>query len=447
MRSIEHRNAAASEVERRLATGRVEVRAASAADGGKSRIGGYGALFNSETVIGSWFREKIMPGAFAGVIGKDCDVRALFNHDANFILGRSTVGTLRLSEDDTGLQYEADVNAADPMAVGVAARIARGDVSGSSFSFRVKTEEWIYPDEGSADLPLRIIHEYAELYDVGPVTFPAYEDTTSEARVRQVLENRSVPKNISTKKAPTDTPWSAPALGDFTSKTWNELSGKERTGIAGHFAWKAGDAYSDLHLPHHRASDGAIVLRGVVAAAGRIDQTAGVSKSAVRAHLEAHYHAFGLKAPWEANASSQADVDAAIARQDAELGEEAAELVQYQTIATMLEQATATVGSAIGLARELIADETETPTETDAGEAAEEEVESARLVSLVAFCRQSCATLEGVSALATSLLEDEDDDAAAAGASATLDGSNAIADADRGRRLQLVHAQSHLQGA
>jgi HK97 family phage prohead protease len=160
-------------VERRTATGKVETRAA--AEGPKT-IRGYGALFNVETVIGGYFREQIAPGAFDNVLA--ADVRSLFNHDDNFVLGRVPAGTLTLRADDTGLTYECTppTTRAD-----VLESVDRGDVTGSSFSFSVKRDEWTRPAT-AAELPLRTILEVGELFDVGPVTFPAYADTTAEAR-------------------------------------------------------------------------------------------------------------------------------------------------------------------------------------------------------------------------------------------------------------------------
>lgn len=158
----------------------LEVRAA-AAEGGAKRIGGYAAMFNSETDIGGYFREKIAPGAFTKAIAGD--VRGLFNHDASLLLGRTKAGTMRLSEDDKGLAYEIDLP--DTQAArDVAASLDRGDIDGSSFSFIATREEW---DE-TQDPPLRTILE-AELYDVGPVTFPAYGDT--EAGMRSLEHARA----------------------------------------------------------------------------------------------------------------------------------------------------------------------------------------------------------------------------------------------------------------
>lgn len=140
---------------------------------------GYAAVFDQETIIASAFRESIAPGAFREAVGRD-DVRALFNHDPNIVLGRTASGTLRLFEDARGLRYELDLNPADPIAQGIAASIRRGDISGSSFSFSVDPadERWTAPSRG---LPLRRIMR-ASLHDIAPVTFPAYGGTSVSAR-------------------------------------------------------------------------------------------------------------------------------------------------------------------------------------------------------------------------------------------------------------------------
>ena len=71
------------------------------------KITGYAAVFNTWTDIGGWFRESIRPGAFAKTI-KENDVRALMNHDENYVLGRNKAGTLKLREDAKGLSVEID---------------------------------------------------------------------------------------------------------------------------------------------------------------------------------------------------------------------------------------------------------------------------------------------------------------------------------------------------
>jgi HK97 family phage prohead protease len=149
-------------------------------------IEGYGALYNSETVIGMWFREVILPGAFADSVKND-DIRVFFNHDPNYILGRTSAGTATIEEDDKGLRYEATPPNAR---ADVVESIERKDVTGSSFQFSVEDdadEEWDYSETKKGMLPLRKIKR-ARVYEAGPVAFPAYEDTTVSARAVAKVE-------------------------------------------------------------------------------------------------------------------------------------------------------------------------------------------------------------------------------------------------------------------
>lgn len=174
-------------VERRAIASPVECRAE--ADGA-GKIAGYAAVTERETVIDLGFfafREKIAKGAFKDAIQND-DVRALFNHDPNYVLGRNTNDTLRLKEDGTGLRYEADIP--DTQAArDVRTLIQRGDVSGSSFAFTVEDDDDIWDDSEvkKGKLPLRTIRKVT-LYDVSPVTYPAYEGTSVSARSRTKME-------------------------------------------------------------------------------------------------------------------------------------------------------------------------------------------------------------------------------------------------------------------
>jgi HK97 family phage prohead protease len=164
------------ELERRVVSLPVTTRS----EGSEVRLGGYASVFNTETVIAGLFREQIAPGAFAEAVTQD-DVRALFNHDPNFVIGRTASGTLSLREDETGLAYDVappDTQWARDLMVSV----GRGDISQSSFAFGVPAggDEWTRP-ERSGELPLRTIRK-ATLYDVSPVTYPAYESTTTAVR-------------------------------------------------------------------------------------------------------------------------------------------------------------------------------------------------------------------------------------------------------------------------
>lgn len=153
-----------------------EIRAAAAGN----TLVGHAAVFNVEAVIAGMFRETIAPRAFRKSI-KESDVRALFNHDPAHVLGRNKAGTLRLSEDDVGLSYEIDLPDTQT-ARDLWTSIDRGDITQSSFAFETVREMRAEPDaEAGETLPLFTVKE-ARLWDVSPVTYPAYEQTDVTAR-------------------------------------------------------------------------------------------------------------------------------------------------------------------------------------------------------------------------------------------------------------------------
>lgn len=161
-----------SKIERRAFT--FEMRADEA-----PKIVGHAALFNTEADLG-FFREVIEPGAFEKSIGKD-DVRALFNHDPNFVLGRNTAGTLRLSEDDKGLAIELDPPETQ-WAKDLMVSMKRGDITQMSFGFIAKGQR----TEKRDGMLYRIVSE-AQLFDVSPVTYPAYKQTDVAVRSAQEI--------------------------------------------------------------------------------------------------------------------------------------------------------------------------------------------------------------------------------------------------------------------
>src|SRR5262245_47373863 len=151
-------------------------------DGEKGmRVRGHAAVFNqkSEEIFG--FREIILPGAFKNTI-KNADVRALWNHDPNFVLGRNKNGTLTLREDKVGLVSEIDFPETT-FARDIFQSIKRGDVDQMSFGFRTVTDNWRM-EKGET---VRELVE-VQLFDVSPVTFPAYPQTDVAARVFPLAE-------------------------------------------------------------------------------------------------------------------------------------------------------------------------------------------------------------------------------------------------------------------
>lgn len=141
-------------------------------------IEGYASLFNVRSLDLGGFQEIILPGAFARTLAKpSTDVRALFNHDPNFVLGRSTAGTLQLVEDGQGLRIgikPPDTQYARDLVISM----QRGDVDQMSFSFTVGKDLWTPGDP----LMLRSVQDVEDLFDVSIVTYPAYPATRVLAR-------------------------------------------------------------------------------------------------------------------------------------------------------------------------------------------------------------------------------------------------------------------------
>ena len=144
---------------------------------------GHAALFDDWTQIGgdSWgFMESIAPGAFRKSLEED-DYRSFFNHDSNIVLGRKSAKTAVFEEDEKGLRtliYPPDTAHGRD----VVTLVKRGDVTGMSFMFRTKKDEWTEPEQ-KGELPKRRLLE-VQLFEAGPVTFPAYEATSISARDR-----------------------------------------------------------------------------------------------------------------------------------------------------------------------------------------------------------------------------------------------------------------------
>ena len=158
-------------------------------DSGPATLSGYAAVFNSLSEDLGGFREKIDPGAFKGALKKS-DCRALFNHDSNFVLGRQAAGTLRLKEDKTGLFMEVDLPDTQ-FARDLQVSVERGDITQQSFGFTVKKDSW--EEDRDRKEVTRTLNEIEELFDVSPVTFPAYPDTT--VAKRSLDEFRTVANN------------------------------------------------------------------------------------------------------------------------------------------------------------------------------------------------------------------------------------------------------------
>jgi HK97 family phage prohead protease len=144
------------------------------------KIEGYASVFNEETDIGGMFREVVRPGAFKRAIKEKQDVRALWNHNPDHIIGRTKAGTLSLQEDKRGLWISIDPPDTQ-FSRDLMESIKRGDVDQMSFAFRAVEEQWT---ERKGEPSLRELVDL-DLFDVSPVTYPAYEGTQVGLRLAE----------------------------------------------------------------------------------------------------------------------------------------------------------------------------------------------------------------------------------------------------------------------
>lgn len=169
-------------VERRYTAGRVEIRL------DENRVfGGYAAKFSRPSRNLGGFVEVIDRGFFNKSAGDGWpDVIARYNHDDLHLLGTTAARTLRLSVDDTGLLYSVDPPASRQDVVEL---VERGDVTRSSFAFRMFEDDWALSDQG---FPQRTLLQ-GQLVDVAPVNQPAYDDTSvAMGRAMPALESLAV---------------------------------------------------------------------------------------------------------------------------------------------------------------------------------------------------------------------------------------------------------------
>ncbi len=159
------------------------------ADGENDKyIEGYFAVFEQETELWPRCFEKIARGAFDNSI-KNNDIRCLFNHDSGFVLGRIASQTLELRTDTYGLWGRVKINPADSQAMDVYARVERGDISGCSFGFEPKAEDYEERENG-----LHWTVNEADTSEVSICTFPAYPQTEIQARQKkfELSKKRSI---------------------------------------------------------------------------------------------------------------------------------------------------------------------------------------------------------------------------------------------------------------
>ena len=153
----------------------IETRVDSTEDG-RDLVVGHASVYDSRSNNLGGFYEFIDRGAFTEELIANSDVRALINHDPNLILARNTSGTLNLTADERGLKYEFEMPETS-YGKDLAISMKRGDITQSSFAFTVAEDDWSTDDEGNN---IRTIKKIDRLYDVSPVTYPAYNMAESD---------------------------------------------------------------------------------------------------------------------------------------------------------------------------------------------------------------------------------------------------------------------------
>lgn len=159
---------------------------------GARYLEGYFAVFGQEYRVCDGWIETISPGAFARYLASGGDVKILWNHDSNIVLGSTANSTATLREDEVGLYGSVLINEKDQDAVNAHARVERGDVTGCSFGFDISRQEEWWDEEG---IYRTKIMEVDPLYEVSPCTFPAYGATSISSRSREQLQEAKALKN------------------------------------------------------------------------------------------------------------------------------------------------------------------------------------------------------------------------------------------------------------
>jgi len=177
--------------------------------GDEMAIEGYAARFNQQSKDLGGFRETVAPGAFTKALAGNPDVRCLFNHDANRVLGRTSAGTLTLTQDEHGLKFRCQLDPNNQEHRNLHSSIKRGDINECSFAFMPDKQSdgsdgdvWQDAKDERGNWFISRTLKNVRLFDVSAVTHPAYEGTNVDARAEFVTpEIRSIMNKIISKRA------------------------------------------------------------------------------------------------------------------------------------------------------------------------------------------------------------------------------------------------------
>jgi Escherichia/Staphylococcus phage prohead protease len=232
---------------------------------------GYASVYGIPSGDLGGYTEVIAPGAFAGVVGDD--VRALLNHDANEVLGRTKSGTLRLFDEQKGLRFELDLPDS-PLGQNVRTAVGRGDLDGASFRFEVGDEAW--------DGDVRTVKTVKALHDVTLATYPAYAAASVELRTRPTTKEKTMETTETTVETETEVSTSNDEQRSRGSLRVadNDHGGAESRTLFGAFqraGWTPGGGRTEIAwLEYEAASEQrALTWSGSVDLVNRLEREAG----------------------------------------------------------------------------------------------------------------------------------------------------------------------------
>lgn len=154
-------------------------------EGAEKIIEGYFIVYDQRTELWDDCYEVICAGACTNSIAKN-DVRALYNHDTNAVLGRESASTLVLNSDSYGVYGTVIINQADTEALNIYERVKRGDIDGCSFGFYPTIEERQEETDGSVTFSVK----EADVLEVSVCPFPAYPTTSIQARKQEFEQHK-----------------------------------------------------------------------------------------------------------------------------------------------------------------------------------------------------------------------------------------------------------------
>lgn len=162
---------------------------------GNPVIEGYFAKFDEYYEVCPGWKEKISPGAFTKYLQSGGEIKVLWNHNTDIVMGCRSNGTAIFKEDDIGLWGSVEINREDTESMNGLARVKRRDVTKCSFGFDIETKEETIDEDGTWIDDIKTIYP---LYEVSPCTFPAYESTEIYARNKE--EHKSAVEEFKKRK-------------------------------------------------------------------------------------------------------------------------------------------------------------------------------------------------------------------------------------------------------